>query len=166
MYRRIIVPLDGSGLAEEALVQAEGLARLTGASLHLVRVVDYTHLEGYGPYAPLAVEYASAERVVANETAAATDYLREIQARLAGGGLAADYEVRRGRIAREVVDATRTGDVVVMASHGRSGVSRWLLGSVAEDVLRHATAPVLLVKVDAAQVPNGKAEPVGAAAAS
>ena len=58
MYRRIVVPLDGSKLAEKSLSQAEELARLTGAPIHLIWVVDYTRLERYGPYA-LALESVS-----------------------------------------------------------------------------------------------------------
>jgi nucleotide-binding universal stress UspA family protein len=156
MYRRIVVPLDGSKLAEAALPQAIDLARLTGAPIHLVRVVDFTRLEQYGPYA-LALEYSGVEPVLSDEHAAALAYLREVRERLKGEDLYANTEVREGRVAREVVAALRPGDIVVMASHGRGGLSRWLLGSVAEDVLRHATVPVLLVKADAAAVAaNGR----------
>ncbi|HEY7033131.1 MAG TPA: universal stress protein [Thermomicrobiales bacterium] len=147
MYRRIVVPLDGSGLAEVALPQASELARLTGAPVHLLRVVDFTRLERYGPYA-LALEYAAAEPVLTDERAEAKAYLQDVQAQLDGEGLRADAEIRQGRVAREIVAALKPGDLVVIASHGRGGLSRWLLGSVAEDVVRHAAVPVLLVKTD------------------
>lgn len=145
MYRRIVVPLDGSALAEAALPQAIDLARLTGVPLHLLRVVDYLRLERYGPYA-LALEYSPVEPVLATEQTEATGYLSEVAERLTDDGLTVASEVRQGRVAREVVAAATPGDVIVMASHGRGGLSRWLLGSVAEDVLRHATVPVLLVR--------------------
>lgn len=160
MYRRIVVPLDGSKLAEQALPQAEELSRLTGAPIHLVWVVDYTRLERYGPYA-LALEYASVEPVVKEEVGVAREYLRGIEARLTTAGLSVESEVLQGRVARELIRATKPGDAIVMASHGRGGLSRWLLGSVAEDVLRHTTVPVLLVKTTMDQL-----DPVAVSAAT
>ena len=148
MYQRIVVPLDGSSLAEKALPQAEELARLTGTPVHLIWVVDYTRLERYGPYA-LALEYSAAEPMLTEEHAHAMTYLQDIEARLATAGFTVDSSVVQGRVARELVAASQPGDVIVMASHGRGGLSRWLLGSVAEDVLRHATVPVLLIRADA-----------------
>lgn len=151
MYRRIVVPLDGSKLAEVALPQAIDLARLTGTPIHVLRVVDFRRLEQYGPY-PLALEYA-ADPVLADEHKLALEYVREVRSRLDGIGLYANTEVREGHVGREIVAALKPGDVVVMASHGRGGLSRWLLGSVAEDVIRHAAVPVLLVKADAEAAP-------------
>jgi nucleotide-binding universal stress UspA family protein len=164
MYRRIVVPLDGSKLAETALSQAIDLARLTGAPVHLLRVVDFRRLDQYGPYA-LALEYAG-DPVLADEHALALAYVRDVRSRLDGMGLYANTEVREGRIAREVVAALKPGDIVVMASHGRGGFSRWLLGSVAEDVVRHAAVPVLLVKADAASVPAEDSLPAAVAVTS
>jgi nucleotide-binding universal stress UspA family protein len=158
MYRRIVVPLDGSKLAEMALPQAEELARLTGAPIHLIWVVDYTRLERYGPYA-LALAYSDAEPMLAEEIAIARTYLLGIEERLVATGLSVDSEVIQGRIARELVAASKPGDVIVMASHGRGGVSRWLLGSVAEDVLRHTAVPVLLVKASTTAAAEILAEP-------
>jgi nucleotide-binding universal stress UspA family protein len=145
MYQRIVVPLDGSELAEEALPRAIELARLVGAPLHLLRVVDYLRLERYGPYA-LALEYSAVEPVLDTETTEATEYVDAVQRHLTREGVAVETEVRQGRVAREIVAAAKPGAVIVMASHGRGGFSRWLLGSIAEDVLRHATVPILLVR--------------------
>lgn len=147
MYRRIIVALDGSAIAEPALAQAVQLSRLSGAPIHLLRVVDYLRLEQYGPYA-LALEYSTTEPVLSVEMNDARDYLAKIETRLTDDGLAVDTEVRKGRVAREIVGAARPGDVIVMASHGRGGLSRWLLGSVAEEVVRRAPVPVLLVRAN------------------
>lgn len=165
MYRRIVVPLDGSKLAEESLPQAEELARLTGAPLHLIWVVDYTRLERYGPYA-LALEYSAAEPMLAEEIAIARTYLQGVEERLATAGLVVDSEVIQGRVARELVAASKPGDVIVMASHGRGGLSRWLLGSVAEDVLRHIAVPVLLVKASTVTADNVPSEPAKVTAAN
>jgi nucleotide-binding universal stress UspA family protein len=163
MYRRIVVPLDGSALAEEALPRAAELARLSRAPIHLLRVVDYLRLERYGPYA-LALEYSAIEPVLTTEQTEATNHLTGIADRLTGEGLPVETEVRQGRVAREVVAAVKPGDVIVMASHGRGGLSRWLLGSIAEDVLRHAPVPVLLVRAGTEAIPDAGTRPVAAVA--
>ena len=145
MFARIVVPLDGSEFAEQALPVAEDLARRTGAPLHLVRVVDVTRLDRYGPYA-VAVSATAFGRVLAEEEAAAQAYLASIVTDLASGGVAATVETRRGPAARELAAFAQPGDLMVMATHGRSGPTRWLLGSVAEEVARRATVPVMLVR--------------------
>lgn len=145
MYGRIVVPLDGSELAEAALAHAAHLARLTGGELHLLRIVDVTRLERYGPYG-LALEYASQEQVMTTEAAAAQEYLTGVSERLRQQGLRVTDEIRSGVVSRELITATGPGDLIVMASHGRAGVKRWFLGSVAEDVVRHASVPVMLIR--------------------
>ena len=145
MYRRIVVPLDGSALAERALPEAEKLAGLSGAPLHLVRVVDVAalhRLAGYGA----AIEAAAMVQVLEDEQEAAREYLERMERELAGRGLAVSTDRRRGTAAREIVAATAPGDVVVMATHGRGGMARWFLGSVAEEVARRSPVPVLLVR--------------------
>ncbi len=145
MYRRIVVPLDGSELAERALPEAEKLAGLSGAPLHLIRVVDVAalhRLAGYGA----AIEYAAMVQVLEDEQVAARDYLERMERELAGRGLPVTTELRHGMAARELAAATATGDVVVMATHGRGGMARWFLGSVAEEVARRSPVPVLLVR--------------------
>jgi nucleotide-binding universal stress UspA family protein len=149
VFERIVVPLDGSELAEQALPAAEELARLSGAPIHLIRVVDLTRLERYGAYG-LAVEYAGFETVAAEERQVAEQYLAEVRTRLHGRGATVTSEVVDGTTTRVLVGATKPGDTLVMASHGRSGLPRWFLGSVAEEVVRHATVPVLLVRAQPA----------------
>jgi nucleotide-binding universal stress UspA family protein len=160
VYRRIVVPLDGSELAERALPEAEGLARLAGASLLLIRGVDPTalsRLAGFG-----AAEYAALAEALAEEEDAAREYLRQTEQAVAGRGLAVSSVLRRGPAARVIVDATAPGDLVAMASHGRGGMARWFLGSVAEEVARRSPVPVLLVR--AAPVADAAARETSAAA--
>jgi nucleotide-binding universal stress UspA family protein len=145
MYTRIVVPLDGSPLAELALAHAATLAKAVNAPIHLLRIVDYTRMESYGPYG-LALEYASFEPTLSEEEETARAYLGEVQAKLEEDGLSVTTDVRRGAVVREIVGGSEPGDLIVMGSHGRGGVTRWLLGSVAEDVVRHSTVPVLLVR--------------------
>lgn len=161
MFQRIVVPLDGSKLAEAALPAAEELARLTHAPIVLLRVVDFTRLEQYGPYG-LALEYASVEPVLAAERAEAVSYLEDVQRQLSTKGLSVTFAVRSGPVTRELVAATQPGDVVVMASHGRGGLSRWLLGSVAEDVVRHAPVPVMIIRAGAANQTSGESPTLNA----
>jgi nucleotide-binding universal stress UspA family protein len=151
VFERIVVPLDGSELAEKALPPAEEFARLANAPLYLVRVVDLTRLERYGAYG-LAVEYAGFEMVAAEERRVSREYLDKTAAALTGRGRAVTTEVVDGIAPRAVVGLTRPGDAIVMASHGRTGMSRWFLGSVAEEVVRHATVPVMVIRA----LPAGK----------
>ena len=145
MYSRIVVPLDGSSLSERALTDARALSRTTGAPIHLVRVVDFTQIERYGRYA-WALEAAMVEPVVSEEEPEARQYLEAKVSILRGEGVDVTSTTCRGRAARALVAELQPGDIVVMASHGRGNISRWLLGSIAEEVLRHSPVPVLLVK--------------------
>lgn len=146
MYSRIVVPLDGSHFAEQALSQVVGLARLTAADVHLVRVADIHSLDHIG-VARLPVDESAVGPLLAEESSDARVYLEEVRDRLRRDGVEATTEVIRGPVAKAIVDSTRAGDLVVMASHGRTGVARWFLGSVAEDVMRRANVPILLVRV-------------------
>lgn len=143
MYSRIIVPLDGSEVAESALPNATGLARALNIPLLLVRVVDITHSppmvgSGVVPSYELNFEMIEEERVEARE------YLDNMVQRLSGDGLEVQRELREGPVARRIVESASPGDLITMASHGRTGLSRWFLGSVAEEVMRQARTPVLL----------------------
>ena len=147
MYERIVVPLDGSETAERALAPALELAGRLGTALHLVRVADVTRFRFGANEA--AVEYAALSRELAAEETAARAYLDAVRSRLTKQGLTPTTEVRRGLAARELVEVARPGDLLVMASHGRTGAARWLLGSVTEEVVRRADASVLVVRATA-----------------
>jgi nucleotide-binding universal stress UspA family protein len=153
MFARILVPLDGSEFAERALAPAEELSRLTGARLHLIRVVDLSQAN-YG----MALAYSTLPaQVFATELEEARTYLDGVRQSLISRGHAVTTEVRRGKSAREIAAATRPGDMVVMTTHGRAGATRWLFGSVAEDVVRHVAVPVLLVRLEPEpKAPTGK----------
>jgi nucleotide-binding universal stress UspA family protein len=155
MYTRIVVPLDGSDVAEAALVQAEHMAALTGAPVHLIRVVDLTGNDAVSMYGMMA-DPSAVSTLLADEVEIAQQYLDMVQQRIVTSGHQATNELRRGPVANAVIEATKPGDLLVMASHGRSGIARWFMGSVAEDVIRRSTVPVLLVK---ATTYKGKQEP-------
>jgi nucleotide-binding universal stress UspA family protein len=153
VFTRIVVPLDGSPLAETALPQATELARLSGAEIRLVRVVDFTMMEKSGAFG-LALEYAPPQEFFNVEFEDAASYLAETADRLRASGSTVSYEVGRGRVAQVIANYCEPGDVVVMASHGRGGLSRWFLGSVAEDVVRRSIVPVMLVRAQKASEPE------------
>ncbi len=129
---RILVPLDGSRLAEAILPMARALARDYKADLLLVRVLR-----------PLGSAEAEVE---AQEDAEA--YLRAVAGRLHARGLPVTWKVWYDEPARAIADAARYNDVglIVMSTHGRGGVNRLLFGSVAETLVRQAPVPVLLVR--------------------
>ena len=145
MYKRIVVPLDGSEIAEAALVEAEKMARMTGAPIHLVRVIDFNSKDFAASYGML-VEPSAISVLLEDEAAAVRQYLKVIHARIADQGFTVTSEVRRGTVYEQIIATTRPGDMMVMASHGRSGIARWFLGSVAEEVVRRSNVPVLLLR--------------------
>ncbi len=145
MFHRIVVPLDGSELAERALDRATELARLTNAPIHLVRVIDLGRIDGRGSLvwglSPWALQ-----RALDEEQQVSLDYLERTSKRLKDQGVETFAEVRHGSTPDEIVAATEPGDVIVMSTHGRGGLARWFLGSVAESVVRHALGPVMLIR--------------------
>ena len=97
MYKRIVVPLDGSELAELALPHAEELARLTGSPIHLVRVIDVTRVRGFGPVG-LAVEHTAFEQMLAAEESASPEYLAKVERDINSRGLTATQQILRGSV--------------------------------------------------------------------
>jgi nucleotide-binding universal stress UspA family protein len=91
------------------------------------------------------VDPTDAEVKVVQEAEA---YLREVEGRFKGKGFQVDTHVRYGDEAEEILDhaGLKDIDLIAMSSHGRSGVKRWLLGSVAEKVIRHSPKPIFLVR--------------------
>jgi nucleotide-binding universal stress UspA family protein len=140
MFTRILVPLDGSVLAETILPEVVELAALHRAELILLRVALAHTLPG--------ADQAQAQVRAVEEAEA---YLGSIARRLAEQGVRASTVVRYGRAAAELLDHLRAGgaDCIAMATHGRTGIRRWVLGSVAETVLRSAPVPVLLLQAKA-----------------
>jgi nucleotide-binding universal stress UspA family protein len=138
----ILVPLDGSALAEEALGSAELLAELLGARLHLLRVVEPPSYPLYGD------GYVFIPFDAAAEARDARSYLEALVARLVADGRQADFEVTVGHPNVVVARAAREcqADVVAMATHGRGGLARLVLGSVTTGTLQRTHAPLLLTR--------------------
>jgi nucleotide-binding universal stress UspA family protein len=143
MYARVVVPLDGSSLAEKALDEARELAGQLNIPLHLIRVVD-TYRTQAVPATGMALDYSLLAELAEEELEDAKAYMKEKVDTLHAAGVQVTGDVLHGPIAQQIVDAANPDDVIVMSSHGRTGIKRWFLGSVAEEVMRRAKCPVLL----------------------
>ena len=149
---KILVPLDGSTPAEAALPTAADMARTSGARLLLLRAAQAHTLPGVDP--------TEAEIKIVRE---AETYLAEVKDRMGTAGITnAETTVWYGPAAAAIVEAAQFHRVglIVMTTHGRSGLGRLILGSVAESVLRGTTTPILLLRAEGAaiELPVGRAE--------
>lgn len=149
MYRKILVPLDGSRLAECVLPHVIALAKGRDvAEIVLLRVCEPPSiLADYPASMPVSWEQHR-EQVLADMQYACSLYLGNMEKQLKEAGFKVRTESRLGNAADEIVDyATKNEiDIIVMASHGRSGLSKWAYGSVAEKVLHSTCVPVLMVR--------------------
>ncbi len=141
----LVAPLDGSILAEIAIPVVADLAQRLAVPVSLVRAIPLPGTLAAGPE-----PYGFDPRVDAAVEAAAEAYLNETGKHLQAKGVEAATKLKRGYPPNQIIAHAESipGAVVVMSSHGRSGVGRWILGSVADRVLRSGAAPVLLLRAD------------------
>ncbi len=141
--RRMLVPLDGSSVAEQVLPQASAIARALGSEVILFRVpVVYASGSLIGDwYLPLDGLFETAQED-------ALDYLEEVASRLQAQGIKVSVAVDSGGVADAIIGFAEANhiDLIGMCTHGRTGLIRWTLGSVADRVLRAASVPLLLVR--------------------
>jgi nucleotide-binding universal stress UspA family protein len=145
MYKKILVPLDGSKLAECVLPHVEELATGCGAEQVILvsvteRVTGYRLVEGY--------EERLVPEAVGKEEKAAQKYLDKTAKALEAKGVKVLTEVLLGKPAEEIIiyATNQKCDLIIISSHGRGGISRWAHGSVADRVFRASGVPVLMVK--------------------
>lgn len=138
MVNRVVVPLDGSALAEKILPGVQKFFEGTPAELHLLQVVMSYRLDP-------AEEKKERDKL----TREAQAYLEKIAADLRAKQLNVQTRVAWGRDAVQICDYAKENhfDLIAMASHGRGGLSRWALGSVADKVLSCSEVPVMLIRV-------------------
>jgi nucleotide-binding universal stress UspA family protein len=148
MYKKILVPLDGSNLAKKILPQVSDLAKCMKAHVVLLNIGNASHLETIGAEAPAI---ASAE-ISAAFKEAAEESLSKAATALKKKGLKVTTVYGEGMPAQEIIKyATKAKcDLIAMATHG-SGEVAWVLGSVTEKVVSHASVPVLVMRVMKAQ---------------
>ncbi len=157
MYQRIIVPVDGSQTSNQALATALGLARESGGRVRLVHVVEeMAYLTGYDQFGGYAGDLLKIMRetgtgILASGIAAAREAGVEAEEAL--------YDNLGERLPEVVADEARrwNADLIVVGTHGRRGVGRILMGSGAEQIVRMAPVPVLVIRstgADAAAAPK------------
>jgi len=147
MYKTVIVPLDGSKLAECVLPHAETLAKgCQVESIIFLRVVEPFNRVVAGDYQVFSLEEIN--RINAEMISEAEGYLRELVQRLRYNSVKTKREVIHGRAAESIAEYAAKGDadLIIIATHGRSGMSRWVWGSVADRILRSSCVPVLMVR--------------------
>jgi nucleotide-binding universal stress UspA family protein len=154
MYNKILVPLDGSELAECSLEHVMKMASAGGVSeVVLLRVVELVSPYDALPWVQANYTITDIQNRRRDE---ARDYLKAAAGRLIKAGVPVRVEVVDGRAAETIVDYAREHqmDLIVISSHGRSGIARWALGSVADRVLRHSSVPTLLISAPGCRVQN------------
>jgi nucleotide-binding universal stress UspA family protein len=146
MYKKILVPLDGSQLAEKVLAHAIALAKATGAEVTLVTVIQHVFGAPGKGYVETVPEVLAERKVAAD--AEAMIYLERIQRDLKEQGVVAHCDTVGDDVADAIIGyAEQKGfDLITMATHGRSGLDRFIMGSVAEKVVRGTLKPVLLIR--------------------
>jgi nucleotide-binding universal stress UspA family protein len=146
MYKKIMVPLDGSELAECVLPHVDAFMKGFNLSdVILVRVVE-PEMPSYHGETRIDSEIM-AERE-AKRKSSAKDYLNRVATRIKHEGMTVQAEVLVGRVTESLIDYAEKNDIelILIATHGRSGVTRWVMGSVADKILRSANVPVLMVR--------------------
>jgi nucleotide-binding universal stress UspA family protein len=138
----VMLPLDGSDLAEASLQFGVAIAKAMGLRVVLVRVASQV----FTMYRDETAEHVRQAEGWLRQSA--HDYLKAIQSQFTAEGLEASLEIEAGHPAQAIIEQaiSRPGTLIVMTSHGRSGIGRWLLGSVADKVIRSGAAPVLLLR--------------------
>jgi nucleotide-binding universal stress UspA family protein len=150
--RTMLVPLDGSKLAESVLPHVEALAKQRGAELVqivLLRVTEEPFITSDYPEASMQLTWEEHVRRIKEHFRRGSErYLAEVQQRLAEAGLNVRSEVLMGKPADEIISYAHNNhpNLVVMATHGYSGISRWEYGSVADKVLHGVSSPIFMVR--------------------
>ena len=158
MFKQILVPLDGSTRAEQALPIAVCLARATNGTVTLVQVVH-----------PLQTEFMESvgeiilPDMLDENMPTAQEYLEAVAATIGLEGIRTTTKVVTGHPAQAIIEAANADnvDLVVMCSHGYTGAMRWSMGSIAEKVARYASSPVFILHEGCALLPEAGATPQG-----
>ena len=151
MFSRILIPLDGSKTAEQVLPYARRLATVAHVGVDLLGVVEMTDIAG--DIASNEAPYA--EALIREAVRNSTEYLESLAKTFRNGRV--HCRVEQGRPEDIIIAAADSGTLIAMATHSRSGVTRWLLGSVTEKVLRGTVNPLLVVRAPGDAKTDGEA---------
>ena len=144
MFKHLLVPIDGSATSQLAVEKAIGLARAFDSAVSVLFVIDPYPFSGVGAdFSYGQMQYLGAAKAEANDALAAARQAFETAGVRVNTALVESHAVWRG-----IVEAAEAGgaDLIVMGSHGRGGIEKLVLGSVAQRVLAHAHLPVLVVR--------------------
>ena len=146
MYQHIMVPLDGSELAECVFPHVESIG--TGCNVNRVTLVRVVHLLGVYGYTDYRFSPADRKDIEAKGKENALKYLEQVEARLKEKGIATDSVCLLGDTVEELVNYASNNevDLIVISTHGHSGISKWVWGNIADRLLRSAHVPVLMVR--------------------
>lgn len=141
MYKKILVPLDGSPLAESVLPHAQALAKSEGAEIILLRVPVLPNT------AFLARDPAFASIILKDMEKETEDYMKTEVSKLQEEGSKVKGITREGPVPETILEVAKEthADVIAMSTHGYSGIQRWLMGSVADRVVHYSPIPVMLI---------------------
>ena len=145
MYKKILVPLDGSELAECVIPHVEIITKGCGVeSVILMYVLDTSTPSGYNAFIGESVK----KEVDENHEKSAREYLDTVAGRISLEGIRVEKQLIKGRPAESIAEYASGSDIdlITIATHGRSGISRWAWGSVADRVLRSSCVPVLIIR--------------------
>ena len=153
MFSNILVPVDGSEIGERSLPVAQGMAKSSGGTIHLVQVISRepelqaVHGGGAGSVQMLEIEQDAARRLIEARTTRGKNYLESLANRLQNEGVKVTTVMREGAADENIADYAREQgiDLIVMSTHGRGGFKRLILGSVTDRVIRSGETPVLVV---------------------
>ncbi len=145
-FRRILVPLDGSPLAERAIPLATAMAEKFGSEILLLRVLDIPKPTPPTSHLEVTIGWVREARAQAHEEA--QNYLDARQQEVYGQGIKVRALMRDRSPAEDILQVASSEkiDLIVMSAHGQGGLARWTFGSVADKVARHSPCPVLLVR--------------------
>jgi nucleotide-binding universal stress UspA family protein len=159
MFDKILVPLDGSKVAECSLPYVEALAKGQNVKgIILLRVCEKPNISSdYPPNMPESWEQ-HVGHIMKGVQQQCSLYLGGVDKKLRESGVKVTVESCLGNAAEEIVNFAEKNQVnlIVMASHGRSGVSKWAFGSVAEKVFRSTSIPVLMIKAAGQKIPDSR----------
>ena len=148
MYNKILVPLDGSNLSECVLPHVESMSKSCGIKeVVFIRIIEPRHMPYTSDeYRLMNLEF---EQMETAEKKAAQNYLENLIDEIKVENVKFSYEVYVGdKIADEIADyaSKNAADLIIIATHGRSGISRWAFGSIADRILRSSCVPVLMIR--------------------
>lgn len=150
MFKHLLVPLDGSKLAELALPMAKSIAAQFDSSISLLQVVALPYVVGLGHDS--SGSYSDLNSLNQEMKREAASYMEAKRQELQRAGIQVNVQIVMGKSPAEAILTAvddLEADTIVMSTHGRGGLMRWVFGSVADKVLRHAHVPIMLVRVPA-----------------